>query len=170
MARDLSYDPEEHPDYYERSPNGRLYEFRSSVGADPIQRETHGYSGSDWEHAYDQTGQPTLRYVGPTVGWYTPPRWSDLESFDSHAESDEIPSVYIIHAPSSKRVKIGQSRQVYKRFSAIRTMAGTDVKLIAVLDKEDELHLHKRFAARRIVGEWFDESVLDDLRADGTIS
>ena len=131
---------------------------------------THSASNADWEQAWDPTGTPTLRYVGPTRGWYVAPRWSDLESFDTETPSDPFSSVYLIHAPETGRVKIGRSRQVYKRFSHIRTMAGTTVELIAVIPDGNERQLHERFAARRIVGEWFDESVLDDLRADGTIS
>lgn len=131
---------------------------------------THTAHRVDWEDALDQTGQPTLRYVGATKGWYLAPRWSELESFGTRREeSDDFESVYLAHAPSTGRVKIGRSRQVYKRFSALRAQSGADLELIAVLPQESELNLHKRFADRRLNGEWFDESVLDDLRADGTI-
>lgn len=138
-------------------------------GFDPDHNKHHYRSGGEWVQDYDAPGQPTLRYMGATTGWYKPPRWSSQESFDSHEIADDEPSVYLIHAPVTRRVKIGRSRQVYKRFSSIRTMSGTDVELVAVLPGEDELHLHKRFADRRITGEWFDESVLDDLRADNII-
>lgn len=135
---------------------------------DQYGRWAHRAHDVDWVQGHDSAG-PTLRYVGPTTGAYKAPRWSDLESFDLEETSDEFSSVYLIHAPDTGRVKIGQSRQVYKRFSHIRAHSGADVELVAVLQDADERDLHKRFADRRIVGEWFDESVLDDLRADGTI-
>lgn len=131
---------------------------------------THIAHRTDWEDALDQTGQPTLRYVGATKGWYLAPRWSELEHFGSRREdSDGFDSVYLVHAPATGRVKIGRSTQVYKRFSALRAQSGADLELIAVLPEESELNLHRRFADRRLNGEWFDESVLEDLRADGTI-
>lgn len=56
------------------------------------------------------------------------------------------------------RVKIGISTDVPKRIAGLQSGGGIAVRLLGVIDGDHrtELALHKRFAAYRLLGEWFE--------------
>lgn len=74
------------------------------------------------------------------------------------------PGVYLLHCQG--RYKIGMSTTgVRSRVSAIQTASPYPVELVCVIwtysPAELERALHKRFASKRISGEWFDLSADD---------
>jgi hypothetical protein len=83
---------------------------------------------------------------------------------------DKIPedvrtNIYFIEAPSARRIKIGKTDHLRKRFCSLRISSPVPIKLVAfsVAHPREEYVYHRRFDASRYRGEWFDES--DDLRS-----
>lgn len=73
--------------------------------------------------------------------------------------------VYFVQNIRSGAVKIGYSTDVSKRISSLQTSSDDRLVLIRLIDggPRTEAWLHKRFATRRIRGEWFDFN--DDMLA-----
>lgn len=67
--------------------------------------------------------------------------------------------VYCVRSTLSGYLKIGTTKHVRQRLSAIATATGGKIEIVGMLpgDAEAELVLHKRFAAHRKLGEWFDD-------------
>lgn len=63
--------------------------------------------------------------------------------------------VYFVEA--SGRVKIGYTRDIHKRISALRTAIPGELRLLRRIDggRSIEKWLHKQFGAQRLNGEWF---------------
>lgn len=76
-------------------------------------------------------------------------------------------SVYFLHAQGLRRVKIGFSRRPPARLSAIKRLIppGFDLRLVGVIDggRRTEQCIHERFSDHRISGEWFHDSILEDI-------
>ena len=76
--------------------------------------------------------------------------------------------VYFIHAPDLGRVKIGYTSDPDSRLSSMQT--GSPCQLVLARlergNRDLERRLHHRFREKRIHGEWFDDSVLDDYARD----
>lgn len=72
---------------------------------------------------------------------------------------------YVIQAESGGPVKIGRTdKPVETRLKSLQTGNPEKLRIIYVFNGDwYEKHIHDRFADRRLVGEWFDESVVDDL-------
>lgn len=68
--------------------------------------------------------------------------------------------IYIIRGELSRMCKIGWSVDVNKRLRAIQASSGEKLELLALFagSREVEQHLHRKFAADRVHGEWFRES------------
>ena len=67
--------------------------------------------------------------------------------------------VYFIQSGGdSGKIKIGVSRGVRSRLAALQTSSGEPLRLLATVpgDRELERELHRKFAAHRRSGEWFD--------------
>lgn len=69
--------------------------------------------------------------------------------------------VYFIEAIGLRRIKIGYSRDIARRFQQIRTSAPVPIRLVGVIANASqslERSLHDRFAADRVINEWFKAS------------
>ena len=68
--------------------------------------------------------------------------------------------VYVYALGSGDRVKFGQTKNLMKRISAIRTSSPVAVELLAsVVSRTDlEKKIHRHLAADRLHGEWFTRS------------
>lgn len=66
--------------------------------------------------------------------------------------------VYFAQDFASLRVKIGHSANLGARIAGLEKTAGIPLNLIRAIDggRATERWLHRRFAARRRIGEWFD--------------
>lgn len=127
-------------------------EFTNTAAA----RDTHRAHPSDWRVPADAESQDALEYIGSTTGWYMPPP----------CDADEmIEGVYLIQAQPSGAVKIGYSKDVYRRLASLQTANAETLSVVGVLDldMDGEKALHKRFRHFRLSGEWFQVSVLDAL-------
>lgn len=72
-------------------------------------------------------------------------------------------NVYIIQCTATKLVKIGRSRQVEKRLSALNAISPTKLKLLKIfhdVDENLEVRLHNRFQKYQHKGEWFSPKIL----------
>lgn len=70
---------------------------------------------------------------------------------------------YIVEAVGQGIVKIGKSRDIEKRVSALQTSNPHRLRLLKVFDADIESELHERFAVFRRAGEWF--SFADPIKA-----
>jgi len=72
--------------------------------------------------------------------------------------------IYFIHAPEVRRVKIGFSTDPESRLASLQVGSPVELRLIKLIrgNRNEEARLHFRFRDKRLDGEWFDESVLDD--------
>ena len=61
---------------------------------------------------------------------------------------------------SATRVKIGKSRDPHKRLVSLQTASPEHLTLILILDEDREQELHRKFAAYRLRGEWFERAPL----------
>ncbi|WP_416070151.1 GIY-YIG nuclease family protein [Streptomyces scabiei] len=74
--------------------------------------------------------------------------------------------VYVIAAPGSSVVKIGQSGDPAKRLSEIQRMSPVRLAVLWSQPGADlEVKLHRHFAHLRTHGEWFDFGTEDPVRA-----
>lgn len=76
--------------------------------------------------------------------------------------------VYVIHAPEVRRVKIGYTTDPAQRLATLRTGSPVRLQIVKLIrgDKNEEARLHFRFRDKRLDGEWFDDSILDDWARD----
>lgn len=74
-------------------------------------------------------------------------------------------NTYVMQDVDAGIVKIGKSKNVQARLSAITNISGRSLKIIATFPKDIEKQLHIKYAEFREVGEWFSlpQSELDDL-------
>lgn len=65
--------------------------------------------------------------------------------------------VYVVRERGTERIKIGVSRQPSDRLKNLGSEAGIELELVAIIPGgiRQERALHKRFAACRTRGEWF---------------
>ena len=65
--------------------------------------------------------------------------------------------VYFIQRGTTDEVKIGVSRRLGARISSLASASGEPLTLLATIPggRDEELALHRRFAAHRLRGEWF---------------
>lgn len=75
--------------------------------------------------------------------------------------------VYLIGDPKTMKVKIGIASDPKRRLSQIQTGNPEKLVILAVFhgNARTERELHKRFAARRKSGEWFDFTGMDPVQA-----
>lgn len=80
--------------------------------------------------------------------------------------------VYLIHAPSQNLVKIGMTGKgksgVAGRLSGVQTSSPVPVALLGVIEDDSEMgllesELHGRYSTYRVKGEWFDDSVINEI-------
>ena len=73
--------------------------------------------------------------------------------------------VYVIQIENTQRYKIGVTYDVRKRLSILQTGNAFELSIVYELKtknaRETESHLHRRFASKRIRGEWFELSDAD---------
>jgi hypothetical protein len=84
-------------------------------------------------------------------------------------EEPELETCYVIHAAEAARVKIGCTKEdPVKRLKTFQTGCPVALDLVAVLEGgwQKEQELHRRFADKRMRGEWFDDSILPLLLAE----
>jgi hypothetical protein len=81
----------------------------------------------------------------------TPPHKDEFES--------SIGMVWVYFIICQDRIKIGQTKNLRKRISSIRTGNPFDMSFILALESLPSLEpaLHDRFAEYRVTGEWFKE-------------
>ena len=66
-------------------------------------------------------------------------------------------NTYIVFNPKSKQIKIGKSKTPENRIRTLETQAGAEFEVLALIESDLELKLHKKFAEYRTVGEWFED-------------
>lgn len=68
--------------------------------------------------------------------------------------------VYFIRDDANGRIKIGTSLNPLGRLRELQTGNGTRLRLMSISPggRAAERSYHKTFAARRLIGEWFDDS------------
>lgn len=66
-------------------------------------------------------------------------------------------NTYFMLNPVTGMIKIGKSCDAYFRKQALQCGAGAELKIIAIIEKNIESTLHKRFEKYRFYGEWFDD-------------
>jgi hypothetical protein len=73
--------------------------------------------------------------------------------------------VYVVHAPTARLVKIGTALNPEKRVQTLRRMSPVPLELVGISTGGPKLEaqLHERFSNRRSHGEWFADSVLDEI-------
>lgn len=78
----------------------------------------------------------------------------------SFAPKPKVCYVYVIHRPATNEVKIGVSHRPRERMASLQTTSSEPLFLLATVKGKrlEEQMLHKRFAAHRKWGEWFDAS------------
>lgn len=66
--------------------------------------------------------------------------------------------IYFVQGEDGGRIKIGFTTNLAERLSALGTGTGTKLVVLGVRDgdRSDEVALHRRFAAHRTIGEWFE--------------
>lgn len=142
----------------------------ASLWDDPVQsqRRTHKSHQSDWRSLHLRnsifTWSHAAEYVGPGSGWYMPTPWSQQQSFD-HDEEDPVAGVYLIQSRQSGLVKVGWSKNVYRRLETLQTGSSEDLELIDVLHigRTMERTIHEENSDLRVRGEWFQPEVIDRL-------
>ncbi len=74
-------------------------------------------------------------------------------------------NTYVMQDVDAGIVKIGKSKNVQARLSAITNISGRSLKIIATFPEDIEKQLHTKYAEFREVGEWFSlpKSELDKL-------
>ncbi len=65
--------------------------------------------------------------------------------------------IYFLLNEKVNQLKIGRSTNVYKRIKTLQTACGVSLTLLATIPGhvKEEKNLHRRFAALRVLGEWF---------------
>lgn len=91
----------------------------------------------------------TWAYVG-ILPCYT---FENADGLKAKAESN----TYIVRNTKTGLLKIGKSRDVYERVSALQTGAGCKIDILAVIPGDSERKLHAKFKKYRVHGEWFDD-------------
>lgn len=76
--------------------------------------------------------------------------------------------VYFVEAVGTDLVKIGFSRDLARRFSALQAHGGATLRLLAAVPgtEKRERAIHKRFAGDRAHGEWFKRTPQLSARID----
>jgi hypothetical protein len=144
------------------------------LGTSTYDRQREGLKGDNHQNHRQAPGWKqewaggawTLRYVGiEPKPWYPAPPCEPLEGtyWDDRLVGEE--HVYLAHAPKMGLVKIGTSRNVRGRLAALRQASPAWIELAREIPGGFALEreLHERFKDRRKHGEWFDDSILDEL-------
>ncbi len=74
---------------------------------------------------------------------------------------------YLIRDEDAGLIKIGKSKDIYMR---MKTIGRKRLKLIAYVDRDIEVYLHKLYQSVRVKGEWFnltDEEVKEIIKTFG---
>ena len=74
--------------------------------------------------------------------------------------------VYFLHCPDTRRIKIGWSLRYEARIKEVwQYHKVLPVVLIGTIngDRRMERVMHERFAEHRVAGEWFHDTILDDV-------
>lgn len=68
--------------------------------------------------------------------------------------------VYFIQAEQGGPIKIGVCRDPHARLASLQTCNPLKLRILGVVEgvEKDERRLHRRFAATRLQGEWFEPS------------
>jgi hypothetical protein len=82
------------------------------------------------------------------VGWEKPNGWT-----------------YLIQQIPDGPIKIGWSRtNGLRRLAELQAANPNELRIVCIIEgREREAELHERFADRRIRGEWFSPSILDEI-------
>lgn len=99
-------------------------------------------------------GEGRITTWGSVARWFIEKQWAiDKERAQTQSH------VYCIQSTDGGPVKIGKARSVEKRLAALQTAHPYKLTVIATIQnggREMERKLHRRFADRRLNGEWFD--------------
>lgn len=76
---------------------------------------------------------------------------------DEKLQKSESNSTYLIKDIDRNLIKIGKTCDIKKRMKALRC-SNPSITLIAITNCDIELELHKRYIAKRHLGEWFNLS------------
>lgn len=83
----------------------------------------------------------------------------ELEEQGLLPSTDTAKSVYFLHAPAAKLIKIGCSDNIEKRLASLAGGSPIPLKLLGTLPggRALELELHEKFQHLRVRGEWFSD-------------
>lgn len=115
---------------------------------------------TNWFENYPSL-KTTLSSLTTILWWYEAdsflPLYLDAKRTTAIASKKCITKTYFIKDPSTGLIKIGRSINPKERLSSIQCGSGVKLELMAVIGKDVERKLHKRFAEYRQVGEWFED-------------
>lgn len=141
--------------------NDSLYPPEHKSGENPI-REAINYARvvTDWFKHYPGLNA-TFDSLATILYWYEadsflPPYIEARRSIATASKNCTV-KTYFIKDPSTGLIKIGRSMNPRGRLSSIQCGSGVKLELIAIIDRDVERKLHKRFAEYRQVGEWFED-------------
>src|SRR6266446_2814141 len=96
-------------------------------------------------------GNVPMRYVAIEV--------ETIETFKYVvANSEDLKLIYVIGCRATKRMKIGITENIDKRFDEIQSLSPSELEIcfqFASTNNELELYLHRKFRHLRLHGEWF---------------
>ena len=82
----------------------------------------------------------------------------------------EATKTYLIKNPVTKNYKIGKSTSPTRRCRDLKGLAGAELELLYVIDKDVEKELHRKFKIYQVYSEWFDDTdglILNFFRVEG---
>lgn len=115
------------------------------------------FTEADLRRAVKAAGSASL----PMAAEILPDGTIRMVPIEVHQEPKSIepaPSyVYFVQAMESRRIKIGFSAKPQYRLLDISTYCPEPVKMLGTMPgtSQDERTIHKKFAAHRVIGEWF---------------
>ena len=117
--------------------------------------------------AEDQSCHPEQKILFEQIGSAFGRKTSPAEAFDLLDSLGFFPRgsrknrmsqpvyTYVVRHPETKAVKIGRSIHPQKRIKDLSMQSGCILHVVAIIDKDIEQPLHKKFSGLRTVGEWF---------------
>jgi hypothetical protein len=82
-----------------------------------------------------------------------------LETYAKDCKKDSskyVQKTYIIKNKTTSLIKIGKSKNPTQRIKTLSKTSGYELEVIHIFDNDIELLLHKKFAHKRGIGEWFE--------------
>lgn len=136
--------------------------FKQNSGRDKVRRILNELIKAGYLDKREPIRDPATKQIVA----YTPYKVYEFVETDNDAKPNKKPAsskgfIYLIQGADSL-YKIGKSKEPKKRISRLEVKLPFDIQVEHLIPSnsyhEAEIHLHERYAHRRIRGEWFDLS------------